>query len=88
MKLSEVFTVSLDSLTSAGEMDLQEVTVEDKDLMQRRKLIESLESEDRQALYRIIDSMLTKQKILKLVTQGNSLSTQVTGWGVAECPEE
>ena len=39
--------------------------------MERVKLIDSLDTEDRTALIRVIDSMLTKKKILHLITQEN-----------------
>ncbi len=62
-----------------SDVDLKKVTVEDKDLAQRIKLIESLEPEDRHALFRVIDSMLTKQKILRLVSQEGNAPAQVAG---------
>ncbi|NIG55382.1 transcriptional regulator [Chitinophaga sp. Cy-1792] len=39
-----------------------EVKVEDKTVAEKPRLIEQLEEEDKQALYRIIDTMLTKSK--------------------------
>jgi hypothetical protein len=39
--------------------------------MERVKLIDSLDEEDKTALIRVIDSMLTKKKILNLVTKEN-----------------
>lgn len=69
VKIADVFDASLDTLVLDNDVDLKEVTVENKDLAQRIKLIESLEPEDRHALFRVIDSMLTKQKILKLVSK-------------------
>ena len=79
IKLADVFDASLDALVRDSDVDLKEVTVEDKDLAQRIKLIESLEAEDRQALFRVIDSMLTKQKILKLVSQEDHAPAHVAG---------
>jgi len=79
VKLADVFDISLDALVRDSDVDLKEVTVEDKDLAQRIKLIESLEPEDRHALFRVIDSMLTKQKILKLVSQEDHLPAHVAG---------
>ncbi len=79
VKLADVFDISLDALVRDSDVDLKEVTVEDKDLVQRIKLIESLESEDRHVLFRVIDSMLTKQKILKLVSQDDHLAAHAAG---------
>ena len=45
--------------------------IEDKNRMERVKLIDSLEEDDKTALIRVIDSMLTKKKILNLITNQN-----------------
>lgn len=39
--------------------------------MERVKLIDSLDTEDRTALIRVIDSMLTKKKIMNLIVTEN-----------------
>jgi len=39
--------------------------------LERVKFIDSLDEEDKSALMRVIDSMLTKKKILRLVTKNN-----------------
>ena len=70
-KLASVFDVSIDYLVSDTEEDFKEVRIEDKSLLQRVKLIDSLDKEDKTALIRVIDSMLTKKKILHLITQEN-----------------
>lgn len=79
VKLADVFDASLDALVRDSDVDLKEVTVEDKNLAQRIKLIESLEPEDRHALFPVIDSMLTKQKIFRLVSQEGNAPAQVAG---------
>jgi hypothetical protein len=58
-------------LVSDTEEDFKEVRIEDKSLLERVKLIDSLDKEDKTALIRVIDSMLTKKKILHLITQKN-----------------
>lgn len=40
----------------------REVSIEDKNVNERLLLIEQLEEEDKNAIYRIIDGMLTKSK--------------------------
>ena len=52
-------------------LNYKEVRIEDKSLLQRVKLIDALDKEDKTALIRVIDSMLTKKKILHLITQEN-----------------
>ncbi len=79
VKIADVFDASLDALVLDNDVDLKEVTVEDKDLAQRVKLIESLEPEDRHALFRVIGSMLTKQKILTLVSEAINAPAQAAG---------
>ena len=71
LKLAPVFDVSIDYLISDTQEDFKEVRIEDKCLLERVKLIDSLDKEDKTALIRVIDSMLTKKKILHLVTQEN-----------------
>lgn len=79
MKLSEVFEVSLDYLVSDTDEDFTEVTIKDKALADRIKLIDTLEPEDREALIRVVDSMLTKKKILKLITQEDKTLLNTAG---------
>ncbi len=68
-KLATVLEVSIDYLVSDTDEDYKEVRIEDKGLMERIKLIDALDEEDRSALIRVIDSMLTKKKILNLITK-------------------
>lgn len=68
-KLAKALDVTIDYLVSNTAEDLREVHIEDKSLLERVKLIDSLEEEDKMALMRVIDSMLTKKKILHLITQ-------------------
>jgi transcriptional regulator with XRE-family HTH domain len=72
-KLAKVFNITIDYLVSDTEEDFKEVRIEDKSLLDRVKLIDSLDEEDRTALIRVIDSMLTKKKILHLITKENAL---------------
>ena len=76
-KLATVFDVTIDYLVSDTDEDFKEVRIEDKNLMERVKLIDSLEEDDRAALIRVIDSMLTKKKILNLITKENAAEQRV-----------
>ena len=71
-KLASTFDVTIDYLVSDTDEDFKEVRIEDKNLMERVKLIDSLEEDDKAALIRVIDSMLTKKKILNLITKENA----------------
>jgi transcriptional regulator with XRE-family HTH domain len=72
-KLASVFDVTIDYLVSDTDEDFKEVRIEDKTLVERIKLIDSLEEDDKTALIRVIDSMLTKKKILNLITRQNTV---------------
>jgi transcriptional regulator with XRE-family HTH domain len=76
-KLATVFDVTIDYLVSDTDEDFKEVRIEDKNLMERIKLIDSLEEDDKTALIRVIDSMLTKKKILNLITKQNAAEQRV-----------
>lgn len=61
-KIAKLFAMTIDQIINyEGEVP-QEITVEDKSVLERMKLIEQLEEEDKKALFRIIDGMLTKSK--------------------------
>ncbi len=61
-KLAKYFGLTLDELVHMNGNVPEEVTIEDKSVSERIKLIQQLEEEDKKALFRIIDSMLTKSK--------------------------
>ncbi len=61
-KLAKFFGITLDELVHMTEQIPNEVTIVDKSVSERINLIQQLEEEDKQALFRIIDSMLTKTK--------------------------
>ncbi|NIG55378.1 transcriptional regulator [Chitinophaga sp. Cy-1792] len=60
--MAQLFGVILDELINLEGKVPTEVKVEDKTIAEKLRLIEQLEEEDKQALYRIIDTMLTKSK--------------------------
>lgn len=61
-KLAKYFGVSLDELVHMSGDVPEEVSIVDKSVSERINLIQQLEEEDKKALFRIIDSMLTKSK--------------------------
>ncbi len=61
-KLAKYFGVSLDELVHMSGNVPEEVSIVDKSVSERINLIQQLEEEDKKALFRIIDSMLTKSK--------------------------
>lgn len=61
-KLAKFYEVTLDQLVHMGTNIPEEVTIVDKPTNERIKLIAQLEEEDKNAIFRIIDGMLTKAK--------------------------
>ena len=70
-KIADALDVSLDYLVSDSGEDLQEVKIEDKNMAERIKLLNTMDPEDRKAVIRVIDAMLTKKKILRIVAGEN-----------------
>jgi len=64
-RLAQTLETSVDYLLSeeATEPPTAEVRIESKALAERVRLIEGLDSEDQEAVFRVIDSMLTKKKM-------------------------
>lgn len=61
-KLAKYFGITIDQLVHMSEEVPEEITIVDKSVSERINLIQQLEDEDKQAVFRIIDSMLTKAK--------------------------
>lgn len=61
-KLAKFYGVTLDQLVHMEGNVPNEVTIEDKSISERLQLIQQLEEEDKNAIFRIIDGMLTKAK--------------------------
>ena len=55
------------------DMDDYEVKIRDKNLADRIRLVDTLEEDDRKAIIQVVDSMLTKKKMLDLLTNQEEL---------------
>jgi transcriptional regulator with XRE-family HTH domain len=71
-KLALTLEVNVDSLLSNEDEDRPDVSIQNKELSERIRLIDQLEPEDQQAIMRVIDSMLTKRRMQKLLTGANA----------------
>lgn len=61
-KIAHYFNMTIDQLVNFdGDMP-QEVTVEDKNLIEQVKLIQELEEEEKNMVFKLIDTFLTKKK--------------------------
>lgn len=76
-KIASALEVSIDYLVHGTEDDFQEVKIEDKNMAERIKLLNTLDAEDRKAVIRVIDAMLTKKKILRIVSGENQTENMV-----------
>ncbi len=63
-KIADFLECSLDQLVK-GDLNAQ-VNVQDKNAIERLRLLETLDPDERSALYKIIDIALTKKKIQDL----------------------
>lgn len=61
-KVAGLFGMSTDGVIHYDGKLPQEVTVEDKPDLEQLKLINQLDEDDRQTVFKIIDTMLTKKK--------------------------
>lgn len=61
-KLSVIFGVTVDDLLNPDNNQPSPVTVEDKTVTEKIRLIEQLEEEDKNVIYKMLDTILTKKK--------------------------
>ncbi len=62
-KLSKLFSLSVDEILNYDENILpKEVVIEDKTTAEQIQLIQQLEEEDKQTIFKLIDKMLTNKK--------------------------
>ncbi|WP_410881669.1 helix-turn-helix domain-containing protein [Myroides sp. DW712] len=61
-KLSKLFNLTADQILNYENIIPEEVTLEDKPDFEKLHLINQLDEEDRQTVFKIIDTMLTKKK--------------------------
>ena len=68
-KIAKAFGVSMDYFMDEHADEATPVSIKDKTLAERIQLVDQLEEGDRQTIVNVIDSMLTKKKMLDLLTQ-------------------
>lgn len=67
IKTALAFGVSVDALLADQNNPLDDVKIENKEVAERIRLIEALDANERDALFTVIDSMLTKKKMKDLL---------------------
>jgi len=75
-KLATEFEVTTDFLLNEEEGEFRPVSLEDQPLAQRIELLERLDPEEKAAVIKIIDGLLTKKKFVDLVAQESAAATR------------
>lgn len=79
VKVARAFGVNVDNLLKPQEEGAQKVSIEDKELAERLTLLETLDEDEREALIKVIDSMLTKHRMRQLLESSINQSKQQSG---------
>jgi transcriptional regulator with XRE-family HTH domain len=61
-KMAQLFNMTTDQILNYDGKIPAEVTIEDKTTVEQMRLIQQLEDEDKQTIFRLIDKMLTNKK--------------------------
>ena len=69
IKVAQAFGISVDALLCEQADGFQDVRIEDKNLAERLRLLESLDKNERNALMTVIDAMLTKNRIRQMLVE-------------------
>ena len=75
-KISDSLQIDIEHLLNEREDKIPDIKIKDLSLMERLKLIESLDPKDKEVIVHIIDSFLTKKKIINILQQ--ELPTKTT----------
>ena len=61
-KIAGYFNISIDELVHMGEDIPKEISLEDKSTVEQLKLIQELDQEEKNMVYKMIETFLTKKK--------------------------
>lgn len=61
-KMAQLFNMTTDQILNHDGKIPTEVTIEDKTAVEQMRLIQQLEEDDKQTIFKLIDKMLTNQK--------------------------
>jgi transcriptional regulator with XRE-family HTH domain len=61
-KIAKYFGMTIDQIVNFDGAVPQEITVEDKTLMEQVKMIQELEPEEKSMVFKMVDTFLTKKK--------------------------
>lgn len=74
-KIAQAFGVTMDYLVDDEADEATPVSIKNKSLAKRLELLEQLEQEDQRTIINVIDSMLTKKKMLDLLLKKEKFVT-------------
>lgn len=67
IKVAKFYGLSLDELVSMDEQEVIEVEIENKPKNEQLELLEELDLEDKDIIYKLINTMLTKKRMKDLI---------------------
>ena len=73
-KVAELFNLSIDQIVRFEGSIPKEITIEDKSSMEQMRLIQQLDDEDKQTIFKMIDKMLTNKKFKDFFQQNIAAS--------------
>ena len=62
IQLADFFNISLDELILGNNPIARDIKINDKSVIQQTKLIQELDEEDRQVVYRVIEALVSRKK--------------------------
>jgi transcriptional regulator with XRE-family HTH domain len=68
-KLADALQVSTDYLLSATDDEAEEIRIQDQSFADKIRLLDSLDGKEKETVINVIDAMLTKKKMLNLLTE-------------------
>ncbi len=68
-KLAAALQVSADYLLSSTDEEAEEIKIQDQSFADKIRLLDSLDGKEKETVVNVIDAMLTKKKMLNLLTE-------------------
>lgn len=68
-KLADALQVSADYLLSGTDDEAEEIKIQDQSFADKIRLLDSLDGKEKETVINVIDAMLTKKKMLSLLTE-------------------
>jgi len=68
-KIAKLYCVTVDQIIHPDEKTPEEVTIEDKTTVEQVRFIQELEEKDKNTIFNIIETMLTKKKFKDFFTK-------------------